>query len=451
MNERLAQAAERDRQSQQYLERNVLEILGGMQLFAAGDYDVALPVASNDAIGKLRLGFNTVVADRKRAEEALRQSQKMEAVGRLAGGVAHDFNNLLTVIKGNTGFALGELNDAHPVRPDLEEVHRAAERASSLTRQLLAFSRKQLLQPRVLSLNDIVRDMGRLLQRSVGEDIRLEIALEPALGQVRADPGQIEQVLLNLAVNARDAMPRGGTLTIRTENVPADVAREHPEADAVPHVALRVSDTGSGMPPEVVERIFEPFFTTKELGKGTGLGLSTVYGIVKQSGGFVRVRSGPGEGSSFGIFLPQVEATCPSLNGGAVHADDVAPRGSATVLLVEDEDAVRRLATRVLERQGYTVLTAGSGQAALELVRTAPGPIDLLLTDVVMPGMSGRELAEQLVPAYPGMRLLFTSGYTEDAIIRHGVSGNGASFLGKPFTPDELAGKVRTVLDGRPA
>ncbi|MEO8619558.1 MAG: two-component regulator propeller domain-containing protein [bacterium] len=439
----VALAAEHDRQSQQYLERNVLEILGAMQRFRGGDHTVALDVVSEDAIGKLRLGFNSVVADRQRAEEELRQSQKMEAVGRLAGGVAHDFNNLLTVIKGNTDLALADPGSPKAVREELEEIERAANRASSLTRQLLAFSRKQLLKPRTLVLNALIADLGRILRRTVGEDIALTITLDPALGSVRADPGQIEQVVLNLVVNARDALPLGGTLSIETRNVAAEEVRDHPEAEDIAYVAITVTDNGTGMTPEVLNRIFEPFFTTKEQGKGTGLGLSTVYGSVKQSGGFVVVKSALGMGCAFSVFLPRVAAVEePQL----IHDTEVAQPGSATVLLVEDEDAVRRLVSRVLTKAGYAVLTAPCGEVALDVARDHTGPIDLLLTDVVMPGMSGGELAKQLMPLRPEMRLLYASGYTEDAMVRHGVSSAQTTLLEKPFTPEALLRSVREVL-----
>jgi signal transduction histidine kinase/ligand-binding sensor domain-containing protein/CheY-like chemotaxis protein len=447
MNEQLGLAAEHDRESQQYLERNVLDILGAMQRFSSGDYSVALGVSSDDAIGKLRLGFNSVVADRKRAEEELRQSQKMEAVGRLAGGVAHDFNNLLTVIKGNAELALADLESKDAVREEVEEIERAAERASSLTRQLLAFSRKQILKPQTLSLNEMVVDVGRMLRRTVGEDIELKIVLDPALGMVRADPGQIEQVVLNLVVNARDAMPRGGELIIETRNVDAESVRGLAEAEHMPYVAIVVQDNGTGMTPSVRDRVFEPFFTTKEQGRGTGLGLSTVYGSVKQSGGFVLVESELGKGSTFSVFLPRVNDV-EELRATAEF--ETCPPGDSTVLLVEDEDAVRRLASRVLMRSGYNVLTAASGEAAIEVAASYDGPIDLLMTDVVMPGMSGRELAELLMPRHAGMRLLYASGYTEDAIIRHGVSSQGTAFLEKPFTPSALLRKVREVLDAAP-
>jgi signal transduction histidine kinase/ligand-binding sensor domain-containing protein/ActR/RegA family two-component response regulator len=444
MNEQLGLAAERDRESQQYLERNVLDILGAMQRFSAGDYSVALAVRSEDAIGKLRAGFNSVVADRKRAEEELRQSQKMEAVGRLAGGVAHDFNNLLTVIKGNAELGLADIDSKGAVTEELQEIERAAERASSLTRQLLAFSRKQILKPQTLSVNDMVSDIARMLRRTLGEDIELRLVLDPALGVVRADPGQLEQVLLNLVVNARDAMPRGGQLLVETRNVDAGAVRELPEAEPIAYAAIVVSDTGTGMTAAVRDRVFEPFFTTKEQGKGTGLGLSTVYGSVKQSGGFVHVESELGQGSTFTVYLPRMQEP----DEPRVTVEIEAPaRGSATVLLVEDEDAVRRLGSRVLTRAGYTVLTAPNGDAAIELAARIEGTIDLLMTDVVMPGMSGRELAERLMPLHPGMRLLYASGYTEDAIVRHGVSSQEMAFLEKPFTPNALLQKVRQVLD----
>jgi signal transduction histidine kinase/ligand-binding sensor domain-containing protein/ActR/RegA family two-component response regulator len=444
MNAQLGVAAEHDRESQQYLERNVLDILGAMQQFSAGDYSVALDVASDDAIGKLRSGFNSVVADRKRAEEELRQSQKMEAVGRLAGGVAHDFNNLLTVIKGNAELALADLESNEVVREEIEEIERAAERASSLTRQLLAFSRKQILKPQTLSLNDMVVDIARILRRTVGEDIELKIVLDPSLGSVRADPGQLEQVLLNLVVNARDAMPRGGQLLVETRNIGVTQVSGFAEAEPIPYVAILVTDTGTGMPPAVKDRVFEPFFTTKEQGKGTGLGLSTVYGSVKQSGGFVMVESEPEQGSTFSVYLPRVHDAEELRIAAEVEAS---PGGSATVLLVEDEDAVRRLASRVLSRSGYLVLAAASGDAAMEIAARFEGTIHLLLTDVVMPGMSGRELAERLMPQHPGMRLLYASGYTEDAIVRHGASSLETEFLEKPFTPNGLLRKVRQVLD----
>jgi signal transduction histidine kinase/ligand-binding sensor domain-containing protein/ActR/RegA family two-component response regulator len=448
MNARLGLAAEHDRESQQYLERNVLDILGAMQRFSGGDYAVALDVNSDDAIGKLRLGFNSVVADRQRAEEELRQSQKMEAVGRLAGGVAHDFNNLLTVIRGNTELALADIDSKEAVRDELEEIARAAEQATSLTRQLLAFSRKQILQPRTLLLNEMLVDVGRILRRTVGEDIELDIVLGAELGAIRADPGQLEQVVLNLVVNARDAMPRGGKLRIETMNVDAASAREFPQGEDIPYVAIVVTDTGTGMTPEVRGRIFEPFFTTKEQGKGTGLGLSTVYGGVKQSGGFVHVDSELGRGTTFSVFLPRVLHVAEPVLPAKL---DSAPDGTATVLVVEDEEALRRLTSRVLMRSGYHVLSAANGAEAIRIALEYDAPIDLLMTDVVMPGMSGRELAERLMPTRPGIRLLYTSGYTEDAIVLHGVSSDEMAFLEKPFTSHSLLRKIHQVLEAAPS
>ena len=314
---------------------------------------------------------------------------------------------------------------------------------SALTKQLLAFSRKQILKPQLFSLNTVVADIGRMLGRTLGEDIDLRIALDADLTNVRADPGQIEQVLLNLVVNARDAMPRGGMLLLETRNIEPWEAGQHAEAEGIPHVALIVRDTGIGMSAAVRERIFEPFFTTKEQGKGTGLGLSTAYGIVKQSGGHMMVDSDPGHGTSVSVYLPCVDGV---EERTGEYPMSTAPSGSATVLLVEDEELVRHLAARVLERSGYVVLVADCGQAALDLAAHHDGVIDLLLTDVVMPGMSGRELAEQLIPTRPGTRLLFMSGYTEDAIIRHGVSTEEMLFLAKPFAPADLLRKVQEVL-----
>ncbi|MBV9773758.1 MAG: PAS domain S-box protein [Gemmatimonadetes bacterium] len=384
------------------------------------------------------------VSERRHLEEELRQSQKMEAVGRLAGGVAHDFNNLLTVIEGNAELILLDLPPESPIRMELAEIQRASGRAASLTRQLLAFSRKQILQPRLLSLNGVVEEMKRMLERLIGEDVDFAAELAPALGLVRADPGQVEQVLLNLVVNARDAMPHGGRLVVSTRLVEEDEAREHAEAEPRRYVELAVRDTGEGMDPRVRERVFEPFFTTKEQGKGTGLGLSTVYGIIKQSGGFVRVESTPGEGSTFFVYLPWAQEDGTPWQGPGVRA---LPRGSETVLLAEDEEPVRLLAQRVLERSGYVVLAAAGGAEALAVAAGHPGEIHLLLTDVVMPEMSGKDLARYLTGARPGVRVLYMSGYTEDETVRRGVSGLRTTFLEKPFTPDVLVRKVREVLD----
>jgi two-component system cell cycle sensor histidine kinase/response regulator CckA len=393
------------------------------------------------------------IAERKLGEEALRaseeqlrQSQKLESVGQLAGGIAHDFNNLLTVINGNSDLLLRRLDDEKQ-RERVEEIKRAGERAAQLTRQLLAFSRKQILQPVVLDLNHVVPDVGKMLRRLIGEGIDLITALDPGLGQVDADPGQIEQVLMNLAINARDAMPKGGKLTIQTANVYLDESyvRTHAAVKPGPYVMLAVSDTGHGMDAETQARIFEPFFTTKEKGKGTGLGLSTVYGIVKQSGGNICVYSEVGRGTTFKIYLPCVgEAAEPHAQAAP---QSITPQGVETVLLVEDDEIVRKLAREILELNGYGVLTAADGGEALSLCEHHEGPIHLLLTDVVMPQMSGREVAERATALRPAMKVLYMSGYTDDSIIHHGVLDAGVAFLEKPFTPDAMARKVREVLD----
>ena len=387
------------------------------------------------------------VTERRALEDQLRQAQKMEAIGRLAGGIAHDFNNLLTVIKGYSELMLEELELADPLHGEVEEVKKAADRAASLTRQLLAFSRQQVLAPRVLDLNIVIHNMERLLHRLLGEDIELTTGLEPTLGHTKADPGQIEQVVMNLAVNARDAMPNGGKLTIETMNVELDenYVREHVAVRPGPYVMIAISDTGIGMTEEIRSRIFEPFFTTKEPGKGTGLGLSTVYGIVKQSDGYVWVYSEPGIGTTFKIYLPRVDApadiTTHETNGLPTY------RGTETILLVEDEDGVRALVRQILVKQGYTVLESRHAGEALLLCERHQGMIDLLLTDVVLHQMSGRELAERLTTVRPKMRVLYISGYTDDAVVQHGVLEAGTAFLQKPFTTDALTRKVRQVLN----
>ena len=383
---------------------------------------------------------------RAKLEEQLRQSQKLESVGRLAGGVAHDFNNLLTVINGYCDLLLGELEAPGSLRGYAEAIRKAGERATGLTKQLLAFSRKQVIEPRLLDLNAAIRDSAPMLQRLIGEDVRLETRLDGSLGQVMADPDQIHQVLMNLAVNARDAMPDGGCLDIETGNV--DVAEEgsaaiHPDAVPGRYVLMSVSDTGSGMDATVRQHIFEPFFTTKESGKGTGLGLSTVYGIVRQSGGWIEVRSEAGAGTQFNVYLPRLdgcavpERSAPSASTGG---------GSETILIVEDQPAVRSFTKAVLKRQGYQVVEASSGEEAITAARRHPGRIHLLLTDVVLPGINGRELSVELSAVRQDMRVLFISGYTADVIAHRGVLDRGVAFLQKPFTPDELAEKVRTVL-----
>jgi len=393
--------------------------------------------------------YETIVRDvteQRRLQAQLMQAQKMEAVGRLAGGVAHDFNNLLTVIISYSDLLLEDLGRDDPKREDVAAVRKAAEGAAALTHQLLAFSRQQVLQPKVLDVNATVASTEKLLRRLIGEDIQLVAKLGSGLGSVKADPGQIEQVIMNLAVNARDAMPAGGQLTIETANVEMDEAyvRGHPLAQPGRYVMLAVSDTGTGMDEQTKAHIFEPFFTTKELGKGTGLGLATVYGIVKQSGGFIWLYSEPGHGTSFKIYMPRVDESAERATPAAAAP---LPRGTETILVVEDAPAVRAVTRQVLERQGYTVLEAPNGGAALVLATKHHGPIHLLLTDVVMPGVNGRQLAEQLARPRPDMMVLFTSGYTDDSVVRHGVLESGIAYLQKPFTPDGVARKVREVLD----
>ncbi len=403
------------------------------------------------------VGTITDITERKQAEEALRQSeeqfrqaQKMEAVGRLAGGVAHDFNNLLMVMRGYGELLLNQLDANDPLRRNAEEIQKAAERATALTQQLLAFSRKQVLQPKVLDLNAVVTDVEKMLRRLIGEDIELTAVLDLALGRVKADPGQIEQIILNLAVNARDAMPQGGRLTLKTANVTLDQAyvRQHLGATPGPYVLLAVSDTGVGMDAETRSHIFEPFFTTKGAGKGTGLGLSTVYGIVKQSGGTIWVESAPGRGTTFEIYLPLVEEATAN---GELHPalPPPTPGGTETILVVEDEMSVRKLAAEFLGSNGYRVLEAQDGAEALQVCEEHRAPIHLLLTDVVMPGMSGRELAVRLVGARPEMKVIYVSGYTDDAIVQHGVREEGTVFLQKPFSLDTLARTVREALDSK--
>jgi PAS domain S-box-containing protein len=391
-------------------------------------------------------GTQRDVTEQRHLEEQFRQSQKMEAVGQLAGGIAHDFNNLLTAILGNTQLLLRDLPPGDAKRGDVEEIRKASERAASLTRQLLAYSRRQMLQPKVLDLNVVVAEMDKMLRRLIGEHIALVAALQSDLGHVRADPNQIEQVIVNLAVNARDAMPDGGKLTIETANVDLDETFAQAHLGSVPgaYAMLAVTDTGHGMDVNVRAHLFEPFFTTKEVGKGTGLGLATVYGIVKQSGGYISVYSERGRGSTFKIYLPRIAT--PSATPAAPPRVGAA-RGSETVLVVEDELAVLTLSRRALEAQGYVVLAASDAAAALRVVERHGGTIHLLLTDVVMPGMSGRDLADRLTAQRPGIRVLYMSGYPGDAVVQHGTLPSGSAFLQKPFSPDGLARKVRDVLD----
>src|SRR5436190_12842168 len=391
-------------------------------------------------------GTQRDVSDQRHLEEQFRQSQKMEAVGQLAGGIAHDFNNLLTAILGNTQLLLRDLPPGDGKRQDVEEIRKASERAASLTRQLLAYSRRQMLQPEVLDLNVVVAEMDRMLRRLIGEHIALVTVLAPDLGRVRADPNQIEQVLVNLAVNARDAMPDGGKLTIETANADLDeaFAQAHLGAVTGSYAMVGVTDSGAGMDATVRAHLFEPFFTTKEVGKGTGLGLATVYGIVKQSDGYISVYSEPGRGSSFKVYLPRIQTPQETT---AASSRDRPERGTETVLVVEDEAAVLLLSRRALEAQGDVVLAASDPTDAMRVLERHGGTIHLLLTDVVMPGFSGQELADRIAAHRPGMRVLYMSGYPGDAVVQHGSLPVGSAFLQKPFSPDGLARKVRDVLD----
>jgi signal transduction histidine kinase/ActR/RegA family two-component response regulator len=381
-------------------------------------------------------------------EDQLAQSQKMEAVGQLAGGVAHDFNNLLTVIMSYSLMLLESIESADPRHSDVQEISNAAERAAGLTRQLLAFSRKQVMQSRAISVNTVVEGVEKMLGRMIGEDIELATTLEPHVALINADPGQVEQVIINLAVNARDAMPNGGRLHITTANT--DLSPEHSDRhlDAKPgrYVMLAVSDTGTGMTRDVQLRAFEPFFTTKGQGKGTGLGLSTVYGIVKQSGGDVWVYSEPGQGTTFKVYFPMLDGDDVVTGAEVVESPPVAV-GRETILVVEDDAALRALTARILEASGFTVLLASNGVEALALASAHAGIIDLIATDVVMPVMSGRPLVEKLAKTRSKMKVLFMSGYTDDEIMRRGVLDGLTAFLQKPFTPTQFANKVRAVLD----
>ena len=418
------------------------------------ELNIALTISPiKDGEGRA-MGFSEIARDiteQKGLEAQLRQSQKMEGVGQLAGGIAHDFNNLLTVINSYSAMVLGELDFSNPfVRNGLEQIKEAGHRAASLTRQLLMFSRQQVLEPKVLNLNEVVSNIAKLLRRLIGEDITQVLCLHPALGRVKIDPGQLEQIVMNLAVNARDAMPGGGQLTIETENVELDnaYARTHALVQPGPYVMLAVSDTGCGMDAETQARIFEPFFTTKGPGKGTGLGLATVDGIVKQSGGNVWVYSEVGKGTTLKVYLPRVEKTSELPEPGAAPAE--LPRGSETVLLVEDEEMVRALAQAILERHGYRVLAARNVQDALRFAQESHEPIHLLLTDTIMPVMNGPELAKQFRSIRPESKVLFMSGYTDKVIAYTATLEPGTAFLQKPFTPLTLTQKVHEVLNAIP-
>lgn len=390
--------------------------------------------------------LNREIANRKQTEETLRQAQKMEAVGRLAGGVAHNFNNLLMIIRGRAALSMDRVGAGDPLHRGLNEIVKTADRASSLTRQLLAFSRNQMLQLRVLDLNTLVNQMAELLPPILGEDIHLVMELDPRLGMVKTDAAQMEQVIMNLVFNARDAMPTGGELTITTANADLDEAwvRLYPEVRPGPHVVLTVRDTGSGMDKDTQARMFDPFFTTKDRNKGTGLGLSTVYGTINQSGGSITVSSKVGEGTTIQIFLPRVEETVQT-----VELTEESPRssfGEETILVVEDDDAVRRMTREFLTINGYTVKEARSGAEAIEFLGTHSEPIDLVLTDVIMPGMKGRELGGRLAALRTGIKILYMSAHTEDTVMDLDMLVPGTAFIEKPFSPEELASKVREVL-----
>ncbi len=425
-------------------------VLGTLEIHAdePDSFDVDERALFEEIAVDLGYGIETLRARvaHARTEEQLVAAQRLEAVGRLAGGVAHDFNNMLCVILAYAELAMKQLHKEDPVYHDIEQMREAGQRAATLTRQLLAFSRKQILEPRVTNINTVIGGIEKMLRRLIGEDIDIQVHPERDLGNVMADPGQLEQVIMNLAINARDAMPEGGKLTIETNNVELDenYATGHLSVEPGQYIRLSVADTGMGMSPETRSHIFEPFFTTKEVGKGTGLGLSMVYGIVKQSGGNIWVYSEPGQGTTFKIHLPRVDAAVASRK-------PLRPTSPATknelILLVEDESSVRMAAERILQSAGYRVIVAGSSREALLECQRHAGQIELLVTDVVMPELGGRELAERLRQSNPELKVLFTSGYTDAAIVRHGVLDAGTHFLGKPFTVADLTRKVREVLD----
>jgi PAS domain S-box-containing protein len=396
--------------------------------------------------GLFAIAFVTDITQRKRMEEQLLHSQKMEAVGRLAGGVAHDFNNMLTIIAGYNRMILDRLSPQDSLSGYAEEVLKAADRATALTQQLLAFSRRQIMKPRVIDANALILTTEKMLRRLIGEDIDLAINLAPGVGNIRVDPGHLEQAVFNLAANARDAMPGGGRLIIETGSAHLDetYVRTHAGVRPGDYVMIAVSDNGLGMDAETKRHIFEPFFTTKEAGKGTGLGLATVYGIVKQSGGDIWVYSEPAKGTTFKMYFPVVAEAAETAEGGATRPQS---RGTETILLAEDEDGVRTLASTMLEQRGYTVLKAKDAREALEIAAAHRGDIALLVTDVIMPNKSGRQLAEELLRSRPSLKVLFLSGYTENTVVHHGVLEEGVDFLAKPFSHDTLARTVREILD----
>ena len=435
----------------QFLERGESVPLMEEQIIRLDGIGVAVEIAASPFTYQGFTAMQVVlrnISERKQLEEQLRQSQKMEAVGQLAGGVAHDFNNMLTIITGHGDLLVETTSLSEDQRQSIEQIRLAAKRAASLTTKLLAFSRRQILRPKVLDLNAVVASMEQMLRPLLGVDIELVSLLNPSLGHVKADPGQLEQVIINLSMNAQDAMPQGGRLTLETDNVELDEvqAQQHIEARTGQHVMLAVGDTGIGMDTKTQSHIFEPFFTTKPKAKGTGLGLSTVYGIIKQSGGFICVESVPGRGASFKIYLPRVEAPLD------IDQSETPPtgmtHGSETVLIAEDEPGVLALVCETLRAHGYTVLEARNGKEALAVSRQYQGRIHLLLTDVVMPQMNGREVSERLLLMRPEVKVLYMSGYTDDAVLRHGVVADGVDFLPKPFTPGAVARTVRKALDG---
>jgi two-component system, cell cycle sensor histidine kinase and response regulator CckA len=425
-------------------ETAVSYLKAGASDYILKDRLVRLGPAVTDALARARER-----EERRLLEQQLLQSQKMEAVGQLAGGVAHDFNNILTAIVGYTDLLAAEFGAGSRQHEDLEEIRKAARRAAALTRQLLSFSRKQVLEPRIIDVNGVVLNLDKMLRSLISENIELRLQLADDLEAARVDPNQLEQVIMNLAINARDAMPGGGTLTVETANatLDEDYAARHVSVIPGDYVMLAVTDTGCGMTDQTKARIFEPFFTTKPIGQGTGLGLSTVYGIVKQSGGNIWLYSEPNKGTTFKIYLPAIESLPEDI--GKAAPVDTSARGAGTILLVEDDEQLRRLTHRALAGKGYVVLEADRGRAALDIARRHEGTIDLLLTDIVMPDTNGRKLADTLRAARPGLRVLYMSGYPDNAIVNHGLIGPDDAYVAKPFTTDAITRKVQEVLGPR--